>query len=218
MPNLARSPIPVTSPLISSAGPIPAGPIIYIMAGGGFFVPGSGDEENDGTTAGEGAHAVQWVGKAGVRGPRWARMPLLTAGMLGIQCVWSIEMGYGKSSFAPIDQKMKPNELITSSISIPARPRPVKIPHVPGLHGWTTIRIDRPTPHWDICRPIQIAMGSKKTVHDSRNNHLCGSDDDSWLGSRIIIFVQRWSEYSNRICCARYLLDRLLDQCGHVDR
>lgn len=70
------------------------------MAGGAFFVSGSGgDEEYDasGSGSGEGAHAVQWVGKAGVRGPRWARMPLLTAGMLGIQCVWSIEMGYGES-------------------------------------------------------------------------------------------------------------------------
>lgn len=70
------------------------------MAGGGaFFVSGAGDdEENDGQASRDGAHAVQWVGKAGVRGPRWARMPLLTAGMLGIQCVWSIEMGYGMST------------------------------------------------------------------------------------------------------------------------
>ena len=30
-------------------------------------------------------HAIQWVGKPGVKGPKWARLPLLTVGMLGIQ-------------------------------------------------------------------------------------------------------------------------------------
>ena len=65
------------------------------MAGGGFFVAGAGgDEEQDGASHG---HAVQWVGTAGVKGPKWGKLPLLTIGMLGIQCVWSIEMGYGMS-------------------------------------------------------------------------------------------------------------------------
>ncbi|KAG8908297.1 hypothetical protein FRB99_007831 [Tulasnella sp. 403] len=35
-----------------------------------------------------------WTGVARVKGPRWARMPLLTIGMLGLQIVWSVEMGY----------------------------------------------------------------------------------------------------------------------------
>ncbi|KAG8924819.1 hypothetical protein FRC01_011008, partial [Tulasnella sp. 417] len=35
-----------------------------------------------------------WSGVARVKGPRWARMPLLTIGMLGLQIVWSVEMGY----------------------------------------------------------------------------------------------------------------------------
>lgn len=59
-------------------------------------MPGSGGSGADEEVGPDGAYAVQWVGKAGVRGPRWARMPLLTAGMLGIQLVWSVEMGYGE--------------------------------------------------------------------------------------------------------------------------
>ena len=65
------------------------------MAGGGYFVAGAGDEEQD--YGSHGAHAVQWVGAAAVKGPKWGKLPLLTIGMLGIQCVWSIEMGYGTS-------------------------------------------------------------------------------------------------------------------------
>lgn len=36
-----------------------------------------------------------WTGAARIKGPKWARMPLLTVGMLGLQIVWSVEMGYG---------------------------------------------------------------------------------------------------------------------------
>ncbi|XAO26016.1 hypothetical protein I312_104849 [Cryptococcus bacillisporus CA1280] len=64
------------------------------MTGGAFFAPAAeNDEEYEMGPVGE-AHAVQWIGTAGVKGPKWARLPLLTVGMLGIQCVWSIEMGY----------------------------------------------------------------------------------------------------------------------------
>ncbi|KAF8604825.1 hypothetical protein BDV93DRAFT_471300 [Ceratobasidium sp. AG-I] len=35
-----------------------------------------------------------WAGRARVRGPRWAQLPLLTVGMLGLQIVWSVEMAY----------------------------------------------------------------------------------------------------------------------------
>jgi hypothetical protein len=52
------------------------------MTGGGFVPGGGGGEEYD---LGGPAHAVQWVGTPSVKGPRWAKMPLLTVGMLGIQ-------------------------------------------------------------------------------------------------------------------------------------
>ena len=56
-----------------------------MMTGGGF-VPGGGGEEYD---LGGPSHAVQWVGTPSVKGPRWAKMPLLTVGMLGIQVYMS---------------------------------------------------------------------------------------------------------------------------------
>ncbi|WVN86277.1 uncharacterized protein L203_101440 [Cryptococcus depauperatus CBS 7841] len=62
------------------------------MTGDAFFAAGAEEYELD--ELGMQAHAVQWIGTAGVKGPKWARLPLLTVGMLGIQCVWSIEMGY----------------------------------------------------------------------------------------------------------------------------
>lgn len=52
------------------------------MTGGGFVPGGGGGEEYD---LGGPSHAVQWVGTPSVKGPRWAKMPLLTVGMLGIQ-------------------------------------------------------------------------------------------------------------------------------------
>ena len=57
------------------------------MTGGGFIPTASAAEEYELDEQGGEAerHAVQWVGKAGVKGPRWARMPLLTVGMLGVQ-------------------------------------------------------------------------------------------------------------------------------------
>jgi solute carrier family 45 protein 1/2/4 len=70
------------------------------MVGGGFIPTSHADDYDiDELNAGSalGAHAVQWVGTPAVKGPKWAKLPLLTVGMLGIQCVWSIEMGYGES-------------------------------------------------------------------------------------------------------------------------
>lgn len=61
------------------------------MAGGAFFVAGGHDDDNDDEYGldideqGISSHAVQWMGTPGVKGPRWAKMPLLTVGMLGIQ-------------------------------------------------------------------------------------------------------------------------------------
>ena len=40
--------------------------------------------------------ASKLVGEAHVKGPKWARMPLLTLPMLGLQSVWSVEMAWGQ--------------------------------------------------------------------------------------------------------------------------
>lgn len=56
------------------------------MAGGGAFLPSRGEEYDLGGGSGpNGGHAVQWVGTPSVKGPKWAKLPLLTIGMLGIQ-------------------------------------------------------------------------------------------------------------------------------------
>ncbi|KIM23207.1 hypothetical protein M408DRAFT_332490 [Serendipita vermifera MAFF 305830] len=36
----------------------------------------------------------RWKGRKYVKGSKWARMPLLTIGLLGVQIIWSTEMGY----------------------------------------------------------------------------------------------------------------------------
>jgi solute carrier family 45, member 1/2/4 len=46
--------------------------------------------------AGEAQSSLRLVGEASVKGPKWARMPLLTIAMLGLQIVWSMEMAWGK--------------------------------------------------------------------------------------------------------------------------
>ena len=39
---------------------------------------------------------VRWAGVSRILGPRWAQLPLLTIGLLGVQILWSVEMSYGE--------------------------------------------------------------------------------------------------------------------------
>ncbi len=58
------------------------------MTGGGFFPTGGATDEEyelDEQGGSTERHAVQWVGKPGVKGPKLAKVPLLTVGLLGIQ-------------------------------------------------------------------------------------------------------------------------------------
>ncbi|KAF8307893.1 hypothetical protein DL93DRAFT_2171488 [Clavulina sp. PMI_390] len=55
----------------------------------GSSIPPSWHAENDSRDDGS-----RWIGTAGVRGPYWAKLPLLTLGTLGMQILWSVEMGY----------------------------------------------------------------------------------------------------------------------------
>lgn len=54
---------------------------------GGFSTFGDTDD-----TA---ASDVHYRGYARVRGPGWAKFPLITIGLLGVQIFWSVEMSYG---------------------------------------------------------------------------------------------------------------------------
>lgn len=40
---------------------------------------------------------TQWRGESKILGPKWAHLPTLTIGMLGVQVLWSVEMSYGMS-------------------------------------------------------------------------------------------------------------------------
>lgn len=57
------------------------------MTGGAFFASAGDAEEYELDEYGGSSerHAVQWVGTPGVKGPKFAKLPLLTVGMLGIQ-------------------------------------------------------------------------------------------------------------------------------------
>jgi solute carrier family 45 protein 1/2/4 len=37
-----------------------------------------------------------WAGSSKILGPRWAHLPAINAGMLGVQIFWSVEMSYGE--------------------------------------------------------------------------------------------------------------------------
>ena len=41
-------------------------------------------------------HSAQWAGVAKILGPPWARFPVITIGLVGVQVMWSIEMAYGE--------------------------------------------------------------------------------------------------------------------------
>jgi solute carrier family 45, member 1/2/4 len=40
--------------------------------------------------------SAQWAGVAKILGPPWARFPVITIGLAGVQVMWSIEMAYGE--------------------------------------------------------------------------------------------------------------------------
>ena len=48
---------------------------------------------------GDNAHQ-QFKGVSRILGPRWAHLPTLTIGLLGVQIFWSVEMSYGVCPFS----------------------------------------------------------------------------------------------------------------------
>ncbi|ELU42313.1 urg3 [Rhizoctonia solani AG-1 IA] len=84
-----------------------------------------------------------WTGRARVRGPLWAQLPLLTIGMLGLQIVWSVEMAYGvwHSSF---DNDQVP-DLLSCSVAVLAVSWAEEIPYGTGIRCWSPIRTHHAT-------------------------------------------------------------------------
>jgi len=48
-----------------------------------------------GQEEGYGGQTQKFKGVAMIRGPRWAHLPTVTIGLLGVQIFWSVEMSYG---------------------------------------------------------------------------------------------------------------------------
>lgn len=44
----------------------------------------------------------EWAGVPRIMTPKWARLPALTIGLLGVQVLWSVEMSYGESTIIAI--------------------------------------------------------------------------------------------------------------------
>ena len=44
---------------------------------------------------------VHFTGAAAILGPAWAKLPLLTINMLGVQILWSLEFSYGERPQLP---------------------------------------------------------------------------------------------------------------------
>ena len=61
------------------------------MTGGFAALPlaEDGGDHNDGT---------HLAGHSKIRGPKWAQLPALSIGLLGVQMLWSVEMSYGMAT------------------------------------------------------------------------------------------------------------------------
>ena len=55
----------------------------------GFSLPTAPEEE------GLNQHHRNFKGISRILGPKWAQFPTITAGLLGVQILWSVEMTYG---------------------------------------------------------------------------------------------------------------------------
>jgi hypothetical protein len=53
----------------------------------GFSLPTAPEEGSD--------HHRNFKGVSRILGPKWAQLPTITLGMLGVQILWSVEMSYG---------------------------------------------------------------------------------------------------------------------------
>lgn len=88
--------------------------------------------------------SAQWAGVAKVLGPPWARFPIVTIGILGVQMMWSIELAYG-------EQSQQPNPILCDtearSFAIPRLPWPLEIPYGPCLCCWASLRSHCPARH-----------------------------------------------------------------------
>lgn len=114
---------------------------------------------------------ASWSGVGRVKGPRWAQMPLLTIGMLGLQIVWSVEMGYGERCFccALCERegiRADRCRCILNSAAVLTVARSLKVSHVYCIRGWAPERPDNAAAHWCTCRQLELTVWEKEALHD----------------------------------------------------
>ena len=63
------------------------------------ILPIGQEEGHDGQTQ-------KFKGVARILGPRWAHLPTMTIGLLGVQIFWSVEMSYGVFQFISVCQSL----------------------------------------------------------------------------------------------------------------
>ncbi|KZO99261.1 hypothetical protein CALVIDRAFT_477540 [Calocera viscosa TUFC12733] len=141
-------------------------------------------------TADETDNERHWAGYASVKGPRWARMFLLTVCLLGLQMTWSIEMSYAFPS------------LLTMGVSKALMSLVLVAGPLSGLVVQPLIGVfaDRSKSRWGRRRPFMLAgcmisMGSLLLLGFTRNFASLLVDVSSSLGQSVTIFLASLSIY-----------------------
>lgn len=127
---------------------------------------------------GPGASDVQWIGISKITGPQWARLPILTIGLLGVQVLWSVEMSYGEfqndrynSRYGRMSIKWR---VSLESITVPSVAGSIQILDVPRIPRGATLRIDSPTTHRQVPSPHRtLPFTLHNTLTPAYNAQVC---------------------------------------------
>ncbi|KZT59273.1 hypothetical protein CALCODRAFT_431195 [Calocera cornea HHB12733] len=141
-------------------------------------------------TAEEADNERQWAGHASVKGPKWARMFLLTVCLLGLQMTWSIEMSYA----FPYLLTMGVSKALMSLVLVAGPLSGLVVQPLIGVFA------DRSKSRWGRRRPFMLAgcmisIGSLLLLGFTRNFASLLVDATSNLGQSITICLATLSIY-----------------------
>jgi len=91
----------------------------------------------------------QFKGIARILGPRWAHLPSITIGLLGVQIFWSVEMSYGMSAIRFCIIRFWS---LVHSFTLPAFVGPLKVKYGNSLRCWSYFRAHYAASHWQASR------------------------------------------------------------------
>ncbi|EJU01608.1 hypothetical protein DACRYDRAFT_52897 [Dacryopinax primogenitus] len=132
----------------------------------------------------------RWSGYASVRGPRWARMSLLTVCLLGLQMTWSIEMSYA----FPYLLTMGVSKALMSLVFVAGPLSGLVVQPVIGVFA------DRSKSRWGRRRPFMLAgcmisIGSLLLLGFTRNFVSILVDASTQLGQSVTVIFATVSIY-----------------------